>query len=90
MNDKFNPELFSRVRKYISVRTPMELERATQILYANKVDFWIAPYGEDLNYTFDSMDRIDIIMNYHECEEKSILRALGIRQEELYLYFNHS
>ena len=47
----FNPELVSRVRKYISVRTPMELEAATRILYAYKIEYRLEPYGENLNYS---------------------------------------
>jgi hypothetical protein len=86
----FNPELVSRVRKYISVRTPMELEAATRILYAYKIEYRLEPYGENLNYTFDSMDRIDIVMNYHEYEEPEVIKALGIKQTDLNLYFDHS
>lgn len=89
--DRANPELFTRVRKFISVYSPMELESATNILYAHRIDFRCAPYLDERKFnTFDGMERIDIIMNYYEAEEENLLKWLGIKQDKLYFYFDHS
>jgi hypothetical protein len=87
----FNPEMFTRVRKFISVYSPMELDNATKILYARKVDFRCEVYLDETGVnSFAHAERIDIIMNYKLSEEQSILKWLGIPQEKLYIYFDHS
>lgn len=75
-----NPELFTIVRKYISATTFEELELYSRILYARKVHYRIA----------HQEGRLDIIMSYKLADEPDLLKALGIKSSDLYLYFDHS
>lgn len=84
------PEFFTRVRKYISVDTPEQLERYTSLLYSMKVEFRCLPYSESYTNSFSTMERVDIVMNYHEIDEDDILKTLGLKKKDLYLYFDHS
>lgn len=38
----------------------------------------------------DTPERVDIVMNYHEIDEDDILKVLGLKKKDLYLYFDHS
>lgn len=84
------PKCFTRVRKYISADTPEQLERYTSLLYSMKVEFRCLPYSESYTNSFSTMERVDIVMNYHEIDEDDILKGLGLKKEDLYLYFDHS
>lgn len=87
----FNPELFSRVRKFISAETPLELERYTGALYAHKVEYRCLTYSSKGGKDYADDDfRVDIVMNYRLADEPEILRALGLKQKDLYIYFDHS
>lgn len=85
-----DPEFFTRVRKYISADTLEQLERYTSLLYSMKVEFRCLPYSESYTNSFNTMERVDIVMNYHLIDEPDILKRLGLKQEELYLYMDHS
>mgnify|MGYP003308201625 CR=1 FL=1 len=86
---KFEPDAFTIVRKFISAYSPEELERFTDILYAYKVQFRCLPYSETSEYgSFSKIDRIDIVMQYKLIDEDALIKRLGIKREDLYIYFN--
>ena len=75
-----NPELFSIVRRYITIYTFEELELYSRILC-----------GRRIHYRIEHIDgRLDIIMSYKLAEEPDIIKALGLKKEDINLYFDHS
>ena len=90
--NNMNPELFTRVRKFISCETPEEFENASRILYAHKVEYRGVIYsdkGKSYCSSWSDIDRIDIVMNYKLIDEPQILKWLGIKSDKLYIYADH-
>lgn len=76
----FRPEEYAISRKYACAYTLKEFESYSRILYAYKI-----------HYRFEVMnDRIDIIMSIKEVDVPRIAKALGIKEDEMYIYFDHS